>query len=53
MHEPGRHKFWFDQKTNIKKKTDGAEGDTKEENGEEPQPDVIPEKARRRVRKDD
>jgi len=36
------------------KKTDGAEvtagGDTKEE---EPQPDVIPEKARRRVRKDD
>ena len=40
-------------KQNIQKKTDGAEGDTKEENGEEPQPDVIPEKARRRVRKDD
>ena len=30
-----------------------AGGDTKEENGEKPQPDVIPEKARRRVRKDD
>ena len=41
------------RKQNIQKKTDGAEGDTKEENGEEPQPDVIPEKARRRVRKDD
>ena len=48
---------WFDKKKNIQKKTDGAEvtagGDTKEENGEKPQPDVIPEKARRRVRKDD
>ena len=41
------------RKQKIQKKTDGAEGDTKEENGEEPQPDVIPEKARRRVRKDD
>ena len=45
------------RKQNFQKKTDGAEvtagGDTKEENDEEPQPDVIPEKARRRVRKDD
>jgi len=35
------------------KKTDGADGDAKEDNADEPQPDVIPEKARRRVRKDD
>ena len=56
MHEPGvldAANFGSIRKQNIQKKTDGAEGDTKEENGEEPQPDVIPEKARRRVRKDD
>ena len=58
-HERGRPQILSGliRKKNIQKKTDGAEvtagGDTKEENGEKPQPDVIPEKARRRVRKDD
>ena len=53
VHEPGCHGPQIFSKQNIQKKTDGAEGDTKEENVGEPQPDVIPEKARRRVRKDD